>query len=120
MLNDLKILDTMSAMTRHSAQRHAVIAENIANADTPGYIAKDITPFSDLYEKSLRDGQSLNLVKAAVTLPHQGNSASPNGNTVSLEQQMMLSTEVKATHDMALAVYKKSLDMMRMAVGKNI
>lgn len=120
MLNDLKILDTMSAMTRHSAQRHAVIAENIANADTPGYMAKDITPFSDIYDKSLRDGQSLNLVKAAVTLPNQGTPASPNGNTVSLEQQMMLSTEVKATHDMALAVYKKSLDMMRMAVGKNI
>jgi len=33
---------------------------------------------------------------------------------------MMLSSEVKATHDMAIAVYKKSLDMMRMAVGKNL
>ena len=120
MLNDLKILDTMSAMTRHSAQRHAVIAQNIANADTPGYQAKDIMPFSEMYIKSMRDGQPLENAAPVVTLPSQGNAISPNGNSVSLEQQMMLSTEVKATHDMALAVYKKSLDMMRMAVGKNI
>ena len=120
MLNDLKILDTMSAMTRHSAQRHAVIAENIANADTPGYQAKDITPFSELYNKALRDGKPLEPMAATFTLSSQGSAASPNGNTVSLETQMMLSTEVKASHDMALAVYKKSLDMMRMAVGKNI
>lgn len=120
MLNDLKLLDTMSSMTRHAAQRHAVIAENIANADTPGYKAKDITPFADIYKTALRDGQPLRSLGAEVFETNGGNLTSPNGNSVSLEQQMMLSTEVKGTHDMALAVYKKSLEMMRMAVGKNI
>ena len=120
MLNDLKLLDTMSAMTRHAAQRHAVIAENIANADTPGYAAKDITPFQDMYKKALRDGSSLSDAAIEIQPAHNNLSASPNGNSVSLEQQMMLSSEVKATHDMAVAVYKKSLDMMRMAVGKNL
>lgn len=120
MLSDLKLLDTMSSLTRHAAQRHAVIAENIANADTPGYQAKDITPFADMYSKAVRDGQPLSTLGAQITTPSQGHVISPNGNSVSLEQQMMLSSEVKATHDMAIAVYKKSLDMMRMAVGKNI
>ena len=120
MLNDLKLLDTMSAMTRHAAQRHAVIAENIANADTPGYAAKDITPFQDIYEKALRDGSDMPSGAVKVVSAPNSMAVSPNGNSVSLEQQMMLSTEVKATHDMALAVYKKSLDMMRMAVGKNL
>ena len=120
MLNDLKLLDTMSAMTRHAAQRHAVIAENIANADTPGYTAKDITPFQDIYKKALQDNSAVPMETVKVISAPNELSMSPNGNSVSLEQQMMLSTEVKATHDMALAIYKKSLEMMRMTVGKNL
>ena len=46
--------------------------------------------------------------------------ASPNGNTVSLEQQTMLAAQAKGDHEMALAVYRKALDMMKMAIGKNI
>lgn len=120
MLTDLKVLDTMSALTRHSAQRHTVIAENIANADTPGYQAKDITPFSDMYSKAMSEHRPVAHMNAQSTVMDSGQTASANGNSVSLEQQMMLSSEVKGTHDMALAVYKKSLDMMRMAVGKNL
>jgi len=120
MLTDLKLLDNMSALTRHSAQRHAVIAQNIANADTPGYQAKDVTPFSDIYNKAVAENRPLSQISLQATVMDSGQAASPNGNSVSLEQQMQLSTEVKATHDMALAVYKKSLDMMRMAVGKNL
>lgn len=120
MLTDLKLLDTMSALTRHSAQRHSVIAQNIANADTPGYQAKDITPFSDIYSKAAAENRPMSQMALQATLMDAGQAASPNGNSVSLEQQMMLSSEVKATHDMAIAVYKKSLDMMRMAVGKNL
>ena len=120
MLTELKLLDTMSAMSRHAAQRHAVIAENIANADTPGYQAKDITPFSELYNQAMREGRAVSGNSAELILSGGDNAMSPNGNSVSLEQQMMLSAQVKGSHDMALAVYKKSLDMMRMAVGKNL
>ncbi len=120
MLNNVKLLDTMSAMARHAAQRHAVIAENIANADTPGYKAKDLQPFSEVFKSSVREGGNVKNMNASVVEMDAGDIASPNGNTVSLEQQMMLSAQNKGDHEMALAVYRKSLDMFKMAIGKNL
>ena len=54
MFTDLKILHTASLLARHSVQRHSLVAENIANADTPGYKAKDLEPFAEAFAKSER------------------------------------------------------------------
>jgi len=120
MLKSVNLLDTMSAMAGHAAKRHAVIAENIANADTPGFQAQDIQPFAEIFEIAARDKKNIKTLQADVVLMDVNAAASPNGNTVSLEQQMMHSVQAKGDHDMALAVYRKSLDMMKMALGKNI
>lgn len=37
------------AMTDHAAQRQKIVARNIANADTPGFKAKDLKSFADSY-----------------------------------------------------------------------
>lgn len=120
MLNNVNLLDTMSAMARHAAKRHVVLAENIANADTPNYAAKDLQPFSVIYDQSMREGLNVRQADAALITMPAGDIASPNGNTVSLEQQMMLTAQNKGSHDMALAVYRKTLDMFKMAIGKNL
>ena len=120
MLSNIKLLDTMSAMAGHAARRHAVIADNIANADTSNFKAKDLQPFAQVFDAAERGQQNIKSLHAQIIEMETGDVASPNGNTVSLEQQMMLSVQTKGDHDMALAVYKKSLDMMKMALGKNI
>ncbi len=120
MLSNMKILDTMSAMAGHAAERHAVIANNVANADTPNFKAQDLQPFSEIFLTSVLQPENIKSIQGRLIEMDAGDISSPNGNTVSLEQQMMLSTENKANHDMALAVYKKSLNMMKMAIGKNI
>lgn len=120
MISNVKLLNTMSAMAKYAADRHAVIAENISNSDTPNFAAKDLRPFSEVFHQSQREGVRPQDVINQTIQMDTGNAASPNGNTVSLEQQMMLSTQNKAEHDMALAVYKKTMDMMKMAVGKNL
>jgi len=120
MLSNMKILDTMSAMAGHAAERHAVISNNVANADTPNFKAQDLQPFSEIFLASAREQQNIKSIQGQLIEMDAGDISSPNGNTASLEQQMMLSTENKANHDMALAVYKKSLNMMKMAIGKNI
>jgi len=120
MMSKVKLLDTMSAMAAHASQRHAVIADNIANADTPNFKARDIEPFAALFEAAARDQQNIKSLQARTIELDANDVASPNGNTVSLEQQMMLSAQAKGNHEMALAVYRKSLDMMKMALGKNI
>ncbi len=121
MLNDLAILKTLSAMASHASRRHSVIAENIANADTPGFKAKDVQSFAEIYSKSAMEGADVSdLVKKAQLVETQSGVASVNGNTVSLDEQMLVSAEVVGQHDMALTVYRKTLDMLKMAVSKNL
>jgi len=43
---------------------------------------------------------------------------SPNGNTVSLEAEMIRSTELRQQHDMAIGIYQKSLQIMRTSMGR--
>jgi flagellar basal-body rod protein FlgB len=45
-------------------------------------------------------------------------SPSPNGNTVSLETEMVRAVEVKQQHDMALAVYRTVSDIVRTSLGR--
>lgn len=123
MFTDLKIMQTASALAKHSVQRHGQIAENIANADTPGFKAKDLEPFSETYAKSQRammDSQRSSLshqVFQAENITIEG-IASPDGNTVSLEDQMTRSTAAARDHDTALTVYAKTLSMLRATLGR--
>ncbi len=50
--------------------------------------------------------------------PGRAGQASPNGNTVSLETEMMKATEVRHQHDLALSVYPTSLNILRTALGR--
>lgn len=120
MFKNLGILNLASAMTAHSAQRHAVIAENIANADTPDYKAKDVQPFSEIFKAAQTDGSLLDARAAKVMIADTGDALSPNGNSVSLEDEMMKSSVTMNNHELSLQIYKKSLAMMKIAIGKNI
>ena len=117
MFNDLKILHTASAMARHAVERHTQIAENIANADTPGYKAKDLEAFSETYARSQRTAFSSNANSFRAERIETPGAASPNGNTVSLEDQMSRSTAATRDHDTALTVYAKTLSMLRTSLG---
>ena len=56
MFQGLNVFKIAHAMATHAGQRQAVIAQNVANADTPGYAAQDIQPFSRGYQQGLTDG----------------------------------------------------------------
>ena len=119
MIQNLKILQTLSAMASHAAQRHEVLARNIANANTPGYKAQDIESFADIYAAAERaEANPQNLVRTA-TVFETDSPEKLNGNTVSLQEQMLGTAEAKGQHDMALAVYRKTLDLVRLSVGRN-
>ncbi|MEM9343172.1 MAG: FlgB family protein [Pseudomonadota bacterium] len=121
-----EILRISQELARHASARQTEIARNVANADTPGYRAKDLVPFAEVYQSPATMPQRTTR-PGHMTAPEPQSTAkmmldshaepSPNGNTVSVETEMMKSAEVRQTHDMALAVYKNSLDLMRTAVG---
>lgn len=124
MYGKLEIFQMAQGLAMHASARQAAIATNVANADTPGYRAQDIASFDQAYEqgKSLRAtrGGHLNVTSDAPlfqTIDRPGPS-SPNGNTVSLETEMMKATEVRHHHEMALSIYQTSLGILRTSLGR--
>ncbi|HEY0274661.1 MAG TPA: FlgB family protein [Paenirhodobacter sp.] len=127
MFENLDILRTAQAMATHATQRQNLIAQNVANANTPDYHAKDLTEFSTAYQEATGEGMR------ATRLGHIGAEGdilatseaidedaepSPNGNSVSLENELVKSVDVKRQHDLALTIYKSSLDILRSSIGK--
>lgn len=121
-------IDTMRMardLGAHAAQRQRVIAMNVANADTPGYRARDLPQFED----SVRGGTlELRATRAGhLAAGFSGTRAravevegepSPNGNTVSLEDEMVRSADAKREFDLSLSVMQSGLTLMRTAIGR--
>ena len=126
MFQNLEIFQTSYAMARHSGARQAVTAANMANADTPGYRARTMMSFANSYEagssEQLRVTRAGHLGATTMTPASQVQmsdaESSPNGNSVSLEQEMLNAVEIQREHNRALAIYKHSLDVLRMTIGR--
>jgi flagellar basal-body rod protein FlgB len=126
MTASLDVLNIAQAVAARANNRQSVIAANIANADTPGYRARDIAPFSlDTSDngpvlKTTRDRHVQNSSAAPTQLPTfvEKGEQSPNGNSVSLEQEMAKASELRLQYDLALGVYRKSMDILRASVGR--
>lgn len=131
---NLDRINLLKAITRRMdwlGERQRVLAENIANADTPGYRTKDLKPvgFSELVRNSQVTGAAAatqpghlrglggrynDQFKAGRTGAYE---TAPNGNAVNLEQQMMQVAENQADHNLMTSLYRKQVGMLRKALG---
>ncbi|WP_298915659.1 flagellar basal body protein [uncultured Algimonas sp.] len=118
MAHPVSILDLSSTMARHAATRHSLISQNIANADTPGYKARDVADFADVMKAKTLSGSEASIDPLAVM--NRAALGSPNGNTVSLEEELMRGAKAQQDHEMAVSLYRSTLTMMKTAVGKNL
>ena len=124
MIQNMTIFQMASGLTRHASDRQALTAQNIANADTPGYKARDVVPFAESYEASgtlsmqgTRAGHfGMQRPESFVVSPF--GIESPNGNSVSLEAEMIRSAEIRQQHDMAIGIYQKSMQILRTSMGR--
>ncbi len=134
-------LGTMSALkTRmqwHQA-RQRLIAENVANADTPRFKAKDLAqpqmPAAGRSSAAAAAGAVAPVVTMAMTepghiAPRGGTGAfkagdkhnfevTPSGNAVDLEEQMTKSAENQLDYQTAASLYQQSLSLLRTALGR--
>ena len=112
-------------------QRQEVLAQNIANADTPNYRASDLKRYN-FKELLRREGAQLNMVSNGSNhLPgrrkrildyasekNQPFETSPVGNNVIMEEQMSKVGETGTNYKMATGLYKKHLNMIKIALGR--
>ncbi len=128
MFYDLNVFKTAYAMATHAGQRQSVIARNMANADTPGYQPRDVEAFQKAFEKSGRE-VSMTSTRAGhlngasgpqLWAEYEGvPSGDPNGNGISIEEEMFKAVEVKRQHDRALTIYKSSMNILRTSLGRS-
>jgi flagellar basal-body rod protein FlgB len=113
--------------------RQNTLSQNVANADSPGYLARDLKPlnFEDMMKRVNNAEQSSDLTTTnpmhiAISQKETGDyagedspdtEASITGNTVSLEAEMMKVSDTQAQFQAASNLYSKALSMMRTAIG---
>jgi len=122
MYESLDLFRASSALARHAGQRQAMAAVNVANADTPGYRAQTLPPFSDTFDgQDLRETRPGHLGSSGTSSARQieePGEASPNGNTVSIESEMFASAEAARDHGRALAVWRHAITVLRTSLGR--
>jgi flagellar basal-body rod protein FlgB len=112
------------------SQRQKVLADNIANADTPNYQPRDLNPSE--FHRVLRS-QSPEVATRATHAAHlQGTAAlggparverqdkpwetSPSGNAVVLEEQLIKVSKTQTDYQTMTNLYRKHMEMFRTAL----
>lgn len=121
-----------------------LIAQNIANADTPDYQAQGLreVDFSSVLESSLNvssrrsSTNSLRSIQPLATNPAHINAStgmrqvrdgeqemvvetSPAGNSVDLEEQILNASQVSGSYDLTLNIMRKNVQLIRTAIVGN-
>nr|WP_299287023.1 FlgB family protein [uncultured Tateyamaria sp.] len=129
MFQNLTVFETAHAMAVHAGQKQAVIAQNVANADTPGFVGRDIPSFQEIYAPQDAGASLQRATRAGHLHGVKGGSidgmifedrsfAAPDGNSVSLETEMLRATDAKRQHDRSLAIYKSAMNILRSSLGR--
>lgn len=125
-ITDLPLFSQIKGRLTWLDQRQRVIAENVANADTPGYAARDLSQPAD-FAAALRAGRVQMARTSAMHIAPAGHAArfevnrSPDsettldGNSVVVEEQMLKMAESRMAYDAAIGLYQKSMQMLRLA-----
>lgn len=126
MFEKLELTRMAQAMAAQAGARMGVIAQNVANADTPGFKAMDMPSFAETYAegggqmRATRAGHGTGTDAAMTPLPRRDKSGgAPNGNSVSLETEMVKAAGARQDHEMALAIYRNASDIIRASLGRS-
>lgn len=124
---------------RHLSDRQRVISQNIANADTPGYRARELErpDFSDLVEATGGATGARRVARPKVQItsgmtalgassPGSGrvifdrdiSETKPDGNNVTLEDQLMRMGQIQADFTALTGLYRKQMGLIRSALGR--
>ena len=130
-ITDLPLLSMLRSRMQWSQARQQVIAENVANADMPGFRPRDLAALRFGADgTAARSGVGLAATEAGHIVPagasgpgadarrFKGFEVRPTGNGVNLEEEMMKAGDNQADYQLVASLYQKSLDALKIAVGK--
>ena len=135
MLEGINLFRLAGGRMEYLAERQNIIARNVANADTPGYISRDLTPFNpaNALASGSAGGGNAGLSLTRTCTDHLGATTStvatrvtaadsygekPDRNAVSVEEQMVKSADNANAFALVSAAYAKSIAIMKMSIDK--
>ncbi|MGV8833052.1 MAG: flagellar basal body rod protein FlgB [Devosia sp.] len=129
----MPVFTALADKMRWHQARQGLLAENVANAETPGFRGRDLKQFN--FEEMQGPFSSASVTTTATQPMHfavgsqEGSNAfgaqqmanfeiTPEGNGVSLEDEMMKVTTNMMDYQAATGLYQKSISILRTALGK--
>jgi flagellar basal-body rod protein FlgB len=137
-IGDLGMMDALKTRMQWHQARQRVLAENVANADSPRYRAKDLAEPAMPAAVAAAAGRANGALRtpavslAVTTEGHMTGAGGgrfktagrgdfevrPSGNAVDLEEQMTKSAENQLDYQTAASLYQQSLGLLRIALGR--
>ena len=132
-INDLPVLSALRTKMQWHQERQRLLAENVANADTPAFRPRDLQ--MPLFENANRTALVAPVALTRTAENHiagaSGSGGSnfqverksnfdvrPAGNAVNLEDQMMKVSANQMDYAAVTSLYTRSLGMLKTAIGK--
>ena len=123
-ITDLPLVSMLKSRMQWQQARQQVLAENVANASTPGFKPKELAEPSGPGTGSLQIDRTSPLHLAAGgsggvsdATPSARFETRPSGNGVNLEDEMLKLSANQSDYQLATTLYQKSLAMLRTAAG---
>ena len=127
-VTDIPLVAMLKTRLHWHQTRQKLLAENVANADTPGFKPKELkAPSPAPAAGAMQVGvERTNVAHLSLAAARPGEEAAlsrrfevtPSGNAISLEDEMMKVSQNQADYQLAASLYQKSLQMLRTAVRR--
>jgi flagellar basal-body rod protein FlgB len=128
-ISNIPLFSMLRTRMHWHQERQRILAENVANADTPRFQPRDLAPpqFDPrrpaTAELSLARTSTAHLAGASGSTRFQidrggGFEARPSGNAVTLEDEMMKVANNQMDYQAATSLYTRGLGMLKTAIGR--
>ena len=129
-ISDLPVLSALRTKMQWHQERQSVLSENVANADTPNFRPADLAPLK--FDSASHGVQPVRLATTETGhIPGLGDTGGEfrtqqrgqfdiraSGNGVNLEDQMIKVAANQMDYQAVSALYARSLNMLKTAIGK--
>jgi flagellar basal-body rod protein FlgB len=125
----ISLFQALGEKMRWHQERQGVLAENIANADTPGFIERDLKAFS--FDDEMTSMASLTMSTSSPTHMQATSGGgrfgdlsapfevTPSGNAVTLEDEMMKVSGNDMDYQAVTTLYTRSMRLLKIAIGRS-
>jgi flagellar basal-body rod protein FlgB len=123
-IGGLPLFEALKTRMNWHHQRQRVLAENVANADTPGFRPLDVKPPEppgarmQLARTSAAHSVERGLSANDPSQSRRRFETTPSGNAVNLEDEMMKVAQNNQDYQLAASLYQRSLGLMKTALGR--